>query len=249
MTTEHHAMAGAAFARPKYPDALVRRLVDLARKGRVLDLHAGTGELARSLAAYRLTVSALEASERAIELGRAKPLGDKVEWRQGTWETGPLAATGPGGRRFDLVVAGDQALSFPFEDALPRIKSVVGGWFAMTGRGDQLDGGLDDLMKVLAEWSGSGVRAMRDEAAFVTRAPRFRRVGFWRARSQTVLQPVPVFVRSLNRRYALGLEGSSAEKLESFYRAVEACLDRNGHGGMVRLVTKPWIVWGRISGG
>lgn len=248
VTTEHH-LSGAAWARPKYPDALVRRLADLARGGRVLDLHAGTGELARGLAAQRLSVTALVGSERALTAGRAKPFGEKVEWRHGTWETGPLAASGPGGRRYDLVVAGDQALRFPFEDALPRLRSVVGGWFAMTGRGDQLDGGLDELMKVLGEWSSTRVRAMRDEAAFVTKAPRFRRVGFWRARSQTVLQPVPVYVRSLNRRYALGLDGAPPERLESFYRAVEGCLDRNGHGGMVRLVTAPWIVWGRISGG
>lgn len=249
VTTEHHALSGAAWVRPRYPDSLIRRVATLARKGRILDVQAGTGELARALAAHRLSVTALEASSVAIARGKAKPLGDKVEWREGTWESGPLAASGPGGRRYDLVVVGDQAGSFPFDAALPRLRSVVGGWFAMAGRGDQLDGGLSDLFKVLVEWAGDRAHRMRDEVSLVTRAPRFRRVGHWRARPQTVLQPVPVYVRSLNRRYALGLEGSTPERQEAFYRSVEACLDRNNHGGMVRLVTSPWVVWGRISGG
>ena len=241
------AWKGVAWGRPRFPSSLIRRVVALARGGRVLNLEAGTGDLARPISACGLPVVAMEASATAIATGRARSVDDRIEWRQGTWETGPLSASGPGGRRYDLVVVGERVRTFPFADALPRLKSVVGGWFAMVGRGDQLDGGLDDLVRVMMDWSRTKGAAIRDEVSTVTAAPRFRRVGHWRGRSETVLQPVPVFVRSLNLRYGLGLDRQSPDTLEAFYRAVEACLDRNNHGGMVRLTTAPWVVWGRIS--
>lgn len=231
---------GSGTARPRYPDSLIRRLAALADGGSVLDACAGTGELARGLAATGLSVVALEASEARIALGRQQPHGKRVRWLQGSAERARLG--GP----YDLVIAGDAIGRLDWARALPRLGRAASGWFAAVGRGDRIDGGAEALSELLASWSGR--RDERDGALFVTRQRRFRRVGHWRARSQTVLQPVPIFVRSLHSQPGLSVAELGPERVEAFHRAVEAVLDRH-HGGMVRIVTSPWVVWGRIPRG
>ena len=237
---ELEAAGPASQARPRYPQSLINRLARLAEGGPVLDVGAGTGELARHLASRGLNVAALEASEDLIAKGQRLPHGQRVEWRHGTWRTGPF------GGRHALVVAGEAVRTLPFDEALPRLRAAVGGWFALAGRGERVDGGMEPLLELLKTWSGRPVLPMHDEVAYVTKRRGFRRVGHWRAQAETVLQPMPIFVRTLNHRYALGLE-RDAERLESFYEAASEVLSRY-HGGMVRMVTAPWVVWGRITG-
>jgi SAM-dependent methyltransferase len=65
----------------------------------LLELGAGDGRIARGLAADGLEVTALEVVPEAIELGRAAPHGDRVNWVLGSMEGFEL------GRRFDRIIA------------------------------------------------------------------------------------------------------------------------------------------------
>ncbi|MEN0061493.1 MAG: class I SAM-dependent methyltransferase [Myxococcota bacterium] len=230
-------------SRPAYPVSLVNRLVRLADEGTVLEVAAGQGEIARRLAARGLEVTALEAQASQIEKAQALPYGRRVRWQEGPPERANLG--GP----YDVVVASDPVHRLDWSRALPKLGRASNGWFVAVGRGDKLDGGAKELDELLTHWvPGRGARRTSDEAMFVTKLSRFRRVGLWRARPQTVLQPVPVFVRSLHRHPGLSREELGPERTETFRRAVEAVVGQY-HGGLVRLVVSPWLVWGRITRG
>jgi len=84
-------------ARPRYPDALVRALVAAAPGRDVLDVGCGTGISARAFQAAGCRVLGVDVDERMAGFARARGLPVEI----GTFE-----AWDPGGRTFDLVVAG-----------------------------------------------------------------------------------------------------------------------------------------------
>ncbi len=229
-------------ARPAYPESLIDRLERLVDEGTVLEVAAGQGEVARRLAARGLPVTALEAKPSQIEKARSLPWGQRVTWTEGPPERANLG--GP----YDVVLVSDPVHRLDWDRALPKLGRASLSWFVAVGRGDRLDGGAKELDELISQWSpGSGSRIL-DEAHYVTKLRRFRRVGLWKARPETILQPVPVFVRSLHRYPGLSVEELGAERTETFRRSVEAVVGRH-HGGMVRLVMSPWLVWGRITRG
>ncbi|MCI3278939.1 bifunctional 2-polyprenyl-6-hydroxyphenol methylase/3-demethylubiquinol 3-O-methyltransferase UbiG [Streptomyces cylindrosporus] len=86
-------------ARPRYPDALVRRIVDASPGGRVLDVGCGTGIVARQFQGAGCSVLGVEPDVRMAELARR--LGTDVDVATfEEWEPGE------GRDVFDVVVAG-----------------------------------------------------------------------------------------------------------------------------------------------
>ncbi|MFB9838760.1 class I SAM-dependent methyltransferase, partial [Actinoallomurus acaciae] len=84
-------------ARPRYPDALVERIVAASPGPRVLDVGCGTGIEARQFQAAGCTVLGVDPDARMA--GFARRTGVEVE--VATFETWD-----PAGRVFDAVVAG-----------------------------------------------------------------------------------------------------------------------------------------------
>jgi SAM-dependent methyltransferase len=84
-------------ARPRYPDALVQRIIDAGSGLDVLDVGCGTGIEARQLQAVGCTVLGVDADTRMAEFARRTGVEVEVA-RFESWD--------PGGRTFDLVVAG-----------------------------------------------------------------------------------------------------------------------------------------------
>jgi SAM-dependent methyltransferase len=84
-------------ARPRYPDALVERIVAASPGRDVLDVGAGTGIAARQFQAAGCTVLGVEPDARMADFAR----GLGVETEVATFE-----AWDPAGRTFDAVVAG-----------------------------------------------------------------------------------------------------------------------------------------------
>ncbi|WP_406443337.1 class I SAM-dependent methyltransferase [Streptomyces sp. NBC_01613] len=86
-------------ARPRYPDALVERIVAASPGPEVLDVGCGTGIAARQFRAAGCAVLGVEPDARMAELARRSAADVAVEVaRFEEWE--------PGGREFDAVVAG-----------------------------------------------------------------------------------------------------------------------------------------------
>lgn len=84
-------------ARPRYPDAMVKRIVAASPGRDVLDVGCGTGIAARQFQAAGCTVLGVEPDERMAEFARRGGLDVDVA----TFE-----AWAPAGRTFDAVVAG-----------------------------------------------------------------------------------------------------------------------------------------------
>ena len=83
--------------RPRYPDAVVERIVQASPGSRVLDVGCGTGIEARQLEAAGCSVLGIDPDERMAQYARARGLDVEVA-RFEDWD--------PAGRTFDLVVAG-----------------------------------------------------------------------------------------------------------------------------------------------
>jgi SAM-dependent methyltransferase len=83
-------------ARPRYPEALVERIVAAAPGPEVLDVGCGTGIFARQLHTAGAHVRGLDADERMAELARHSGLDVDVSTFE-TWD--------PAHRRFDAVTA------------------------------------------------------------------------------------------------------------------------------------------------
>ncbi|MFI9586178.1 class I SAM-dependent methyltransferase [Streptomyces sp. NPDC052236] len=86
-------------ARPRYPEAMVDRIVAGSPGRDVLDVGCGTGIAARQFQAAGCTVLGVDADARMAAL--ARQLGSEVEVEVATFE-----AWDPAGRTFDVVVAG-----------------------------------------------------------------------------------------------------------------------------------------------
>lgn len=84
-------------ARPRYPDALVERVVAASPGPAMLDVGCGTGIEARQFQAAGCTVLGVEPDARMADLARARGLEVEVA----TFE-----AWDPVGRFFDAVIAG-----------------------------------------------------------------------------------------------------------------------------------------------
>ncbi|MGW3324268.1 class I SAM-dependent methyltransferase [Streptomyces virginiae] len=84
-------------ARPRYPDALVDRIVEASPGRHVLDVGAGTGIEARQFQAAGCTVLGVEPDERMAAFARRGHVEVEVA-RFEDWQ--------PAGRQFDAVIAG-----------------------------------------------------------------------------------------------------------------------------------------------
>lgn len=84
-------------ARPRYPDALVARVISASPGRDILDVGCGTGIAARQFQAAGATVLGIDPDERMAEFARRTGIAVEVSTFE-AWE--------PAGRAFDAVVAG-----------------------------------------------------------------------------------------------------------------------------------------------
>jgi SAM-dependent methyltransferase len=109
--------------RPPYPDEAIALLASLTAGDSmaVLDLGAGTGDLARRLAPLVGRVDAVDASEAMVAQGKALPGGDHphLRWIIGTAEAAPLEPP------YALATAGESLHWMDWEVVLPRVARAL----------------------------------------------------------------------------------------------------------------------------
>lgn len=128
------SVAAAYPRRPPYPAATFGALGALLGAGprAVLDVGAGTGDIARPLAPLVERVDAIDISAAMIAQGRCQPGGDapNLAWIEASVEGAPL--TPP----YGLITAGESLHWLDWAVVFPRFAAVLapGGWLAIVGR-------------------------------------------------------------------------------------------------------------------
>lgn len=149
-------------ARPRYPDALIDRIVASAPGSQVVDVGAGTGIAARQFQAAGCQVVGIDPDERLVEYARRSG----VETEVGTFESWDAK-----GRTFDAVVSAESWHWVDPEAGAAKAAEVLrpGGRFAAFWNTGQPLGDLDQAFadvyrRVLPSLAGRLGKAAREAA-------------------------------------------------------------------------------------
>jgi SAM-dependent methyltransferase len=139
--------------RPPYPAATFDVLAGLVAggSGAVLDVGAGTGDIARRLAPLVARVDAVDASAAMIARGRGLPGGDapKLVWIEGMVEEAALSPP------YGLITAGESLHWFDWAAVFPRFAAalVPGGFLTIVGREWGTDAERERLHPIIGRYS------------------------------------------------------------------------------------------------
>ena len=131
---QEQAVADAYPLRLPYPKAVFDTLKDLmpASSRAVLDVGAGTGDLARRMVDFATRVDAVDWSQAMIHKGCHLPGGDhpRLHWRQGRIEEVTLDPP------YGLITAGESLHWMDWETVFPKFHEALSpdGWVVIIGR-------------------------------------------------------------------------------------------------------------------
>jgi SAM-dependent methyltransferase len=147
------AVAAMYRKRPPYPpelfDLIVERLPQPAR-ARVLELGAGTGEIAIPLSAQVNAVDAVEVSAAMLEVARKQAGHQRVQWHQQSAEVFPYSSI------YDLIICAQCLAWLDWEIVFPRMVGALDpdGWLVIVSQTALEDfPWATDLRRIIARYS------------------------------------------------------------------------------------------------
>lgn len=230
--------------RPPYPESLFALLVGLIAGERrvVLDVGAGTGDIARPLATMVERVDAVDWSAAMIARGRRLPGGDstRIHWIQGRAEEAPLAPP------YGLVTAGESLHWMDWGRVMPRFREalVPGGFVAIMDRAELPVAWSDDLVGLIRRYSTNRTYVRMDLIAELERRGLFTKAGEWRSEPETFRQSIDDYLESMHSRSSFSRERMLAADLAAFDEALRALLERHAVDGQIELRLAASAVWG-----
>ncbi|MFC6706006.1 class I SAM-dependent methyltransferase [Flexivirga alba] len=236
-------VAEAYRARPPYPPEVIDRLIDLAGGGRVLDLGAGEGSIARRLVGRVSSVVAVERSAPMIEVGRALPGGTDVTWHCEAAET--FTAPGP----FDLAVVGEAMHWFDLPAVMIRLHDVLreGRPLALVDRSVR-HARMPEVVEVIKRFSRAiDYDPTYDVADDLTDRGLWVRVGEVVPTVTLVRQSSQAYLESLHSTSSLARALMTPEENAAFDAAVlETLRPITDSDGMLTLDVTARLVWGSV---
>lgn len=226
-------------------DVLEGLIVDEPRV--VLDLGAGTGDIARRMAPRVERVDAVDTSAAMISRGKCLPGGDasNLNWIQDRAEDAPL--TPP----YALVTAGESLHWMDWDVLLPRLAACLmpGGCLAMIDRNELAPPWQEQLMEVIRAFTASLNYEPYDLVELLESRGLFEPLGRVTATAQRTRQSADGYLLSFHSRASLTPQRLGAGGVADFDARVRETVGPWARDGMVTLEWAPTIVWGRPLAG
>ena len=226
-----------------YPEQTFDILVALIRDqpGTVLDIGAGTGEIARGLAGKAERVDAVDFSAAMIERGKRLPGSRHVNWILGPAES--VALRPP----YTLITAGDSLHWMDWEVALPRFCRLLSpnGVVAVVTRWELPAPWQELLNKLIRRYSIMKAYEQFDLAEELEKRDLFRKLGEKETSPHLSNQRIDDYINSFHSRSSLALSAMPAEEAQAFDEALREAVLPWSHDGSLTLETQARVVWGR----
>ena len=229
---------------PEVFDILADLITDEPRA--VLDVGAGTGDIARSLVRRVERVDAVDFSPAMITKGKTLPDGDhpRLRWIYGAVETvalDPLHA---------LVTAGEGMHWMNWEIVFPRFGDALtpGGVVAIVHRMELPAPWQEGLGALIRQFSTMQNYQPFDLIAELEKRDLFQKRGERETASVTSVQSIDEYIASFHSRSSLSLDYMPAPDAAAFDRQLRDLVSSWSKEGMLELQTAGSIVWGRPRG-
>ena len=231
--------------RPPYPDETYERilqLIDEDAPSTALDVGAGTGDLARTLARHIDRVDAVEPSHAMVAVGKTLDGGEaaNLRWIEAPVETAPLE--GP----YGVAVAGESIHWCNWDLAFPAIRDVLapGAVLAIVQRKTARQPWSDALGLLIARYSTNRDYEPYDIEEELVARGHFEVLGRARTDDVTFVQSRDEYVDALHSRngFSRTRMGVTTKVFDAKFRDL---LLSHGVQESVELTTWAELVWGR----
>jgi ubiquinone/menaquinone biosynthesis C-methylase UbiE len=235
--------------RPPYPQEVFEILAELItdEPRTVLDVGAGSGDIARNCVAFAERVDAVDFSHSMLERGKQLPNGTspRLHWIYGKIEEAPL--TPP----YALITAGSSIHWIDWPRAFPRFRSVLApnGLLALIHRRTLPMPWNDELRSIHYQFvTRQGLRG-------ATIAEELEKRGFLHKLGQRETAPVLFqqslddFIEGLHSRSSFSRELMGPQKAAEFDQQVRALLLHVHPDGMMPLQVVGSVIWGTPESG
>ncbi|HWZ18812.1 MAG TPA: methyltransferase domain-containing protein [Ktedonobacteraceae bacterium] len=231
--------------RPPYPNEVFDILSGLitGEPRAVLDVGAGSGDIARQLVDKVERIDAVDFSLQMIEKGKRLPNGNHphLQWIYGKVEDVPL--TPP----YALVTAGSSIHWTEWSIAFPRFRSMLtpNGFLALIYRRTLPMPWDADLRKLRAQFS-----TRRNHRPLNT-VEELKTRGFFHQQGEKETDPVPFFqsvddfIAGLHSRSVFSMEFMGQQQAGEFDHKVRTLLSQFRSDGMLPLQVTATVTWGQ----
>ncbi len=233
--------------RPPYPQEVFSILGGLItiEPRTVLDVGAGSGDIARLLVPQVERVDAVDFSRSMIEQGKRLPNGDHphLHWIYGKIEEVPLSPP------YALITAGSSIHWPDWSIAFPRFQAVLApaGFLAVIDRRTLPMPWDDELGKIRKEFS---LRKGHKGSSASKALAELNRQGFFKQQGEVQTKPIPFqqsvddFIEGLHSRSGHAKERMGPQQVADFDQQVKSLLLHFHPDGMLPLQVVGIVTWG-----
>jgi ubiquinone/menaquinone biosynthesis C-methylase UbiE len=225
-------------------DILADLIVDEPRA--VLDVGAGTGDIARGLVRRVERVDAVDFSPAMIAKGKTLPDGDhpRLRWTYGAVETVVLDPP------YALVTAGESMHWMHWEVVFPRFGDALtpGGVVAIVHRMELPASWQEGLDALIRQFSTMQNYQPFDLIAELEKRDLFQMMGERKTAPVTSAQSIDDYIASFHSRSSLSLDRMPAADAATFDQQLRDLVSPWSTDGTLELQTVGSVVWGKPRG-
>lgn len=246
MRFEDATVAAAYPCRPPYPEQTIDVLADLVRHpNTVLEVGAGTGEIARKLVARSEVgrIDALEPSEAMVSVGRTMESGRApiLRWVSGTAEAGPFHPP------YGLIVAAQSLHWFDWNRCLPLFGTLLspGAVLAIVDQNESPQPWSESLRDIIPQYATNPGFRPYDIVSELEQRNLFHVLGRQCIEPEPYIRTVDEYVESFHGRSAFSHAKMTRSAAAEFDDRIRSMVQPYAEDGRLLLAAGATIVWGR----